>query len=61
MRAEAILGGGAAKWSGRPFIMIFNRPWPSEDEKRQALLKEMFAEFGENCHIEPPLHANWAG
>lgn len=39
----------------------FNQTRPSEDEKRQALLKEMFAEFGENCHIEPPLHANWAG
>ena len=21
----------------------------------------MFAEIGENCYIEPPLHANWAG
>ena len=30
-------------------------------ERRAALLKEMFAEIGENCYIEPPLHANWAG
>jgi len=34
---------------------------PMEFEKRAELLKEMFAEIGENCYIEPPLHANWAG
>ena len=30
-------------------------------EERKALLKEMFAEIGENCYIEPPFHANWGG
>lgn len=39
----------------------YNLTRPSEGEKRQALLKEMFAEVGENCYIEPPLHANWGG
>lgn len=39
----------------------FNAARPSEGEKRTALLKEMFAEIGENCYIEPPLHANWGG
>lgn len=39
----------------------FNATRPSEGEKRQAMLKEMFAEFGEGCYIEPPLRANWAG
>ena len=39
----------------------FNHTRPKEGEKRQALLKEMFAEIGENCYIEPPLHANWGG
>ena len=34
---------------------------PHEWEKRQALLKEMLAEVGEDCYIEPPLHANWGG
>jgi galactoside O-acetyltransferase len=24
-------------------------------------MKEMFAEVGEGCHIETPLHANWGG
>lgn len=28
---------------------------------RRAKLKEMFASFGENCYIEPPLHANFGG
>lgn len=39
----------------------FNATRPSQAEKRKKLLKEMFAEIGENCYIEPPLHANWAG
>ena len=36
----------------------YNHTRPSEAEKRNLLLKEMFAEIGENCYIEPPLHAN---
>ncbi|MDR2531361.1 MAG: sugar O-acetyltransferase [Oscillospiraceae bacterium] len=39
----------------------FNRTRPSEQKKRQAMLKEMFAEIGKDCYIEPPFHANWAG
>lgn len=39
----------------------YNATRPSEGEKRTALLKEMFAELGENCYIEPPFHANWGG
>ncbi|MBQ6930995.1 MAG: sugar O-acetyltransferase [Clostridia bacterium] len=39
----------------------FNSTRPSELDKRAQLLKEMFAEIGEDCYIEPPLHANWAG
>ena len=30
-------------------------------ENRNALLKEMFAEIGENCCILSPFHANWGG
>lgn len=30
-------------------------------DKRNKLLKEMFAEIGENCYIEPPLHSNFGG
>ena len=39
----------------------YNATRPSEGEKREALLKEMFGDIGEGCYIEPPLHANWAG
>lgn len=39
----------------------FNQTRPSEGEKRQQMLKEMFAELGENCYIEPPFHANFGG
>ena len=39
----------------------FNQTRPTELDKRDAMLKEMFAEIGENCYIEPPLHANWGG
>ena len=39
----------------------FNNTRPLEPEKRECLLKEMFAEIGDNCYIEPPLHANWGG
>ncbi|MDO4632458.1 MAG: sugar O-acetyltransferase [Eubacteriales bacterium] len=39
----------------------FNQTRPTEMEKRQKLLKEMFAEIGENCYIEPPLHSNFGG
>lgn len=39
----------------------FNATRPLEQAKRTEMLKNMFAEIGENCYIEPPLHANWAG
>ena len=37
----------------------FNMTRPGEQEKRQKMLKEMFAEIGEGCYIEPPLHTSW--
>lgn len=39
----------------------YNLTRPYETEKREALLRELFAEIGEGCYIEPPLHANWGG
>ena len=39
----------------------YNATRPAEAEKRAALIKEMFAEAGEGCYIEPPFHANWGG
>jgi len=39
----------------------FNQTRPSELKKRESLLKEMLAEIGEGCYIEPPFHSNWGG
>lgn len=39
----------------------FNMTHPSETKKRQKMLKEMFAEIGDGCYIEPPFHANFGG
>ncbi len=39
----------------------FNMTRPTEMEKRERLLKEMFAEIGEGCYVEPPLHSNFGG
>lgn len=39
----------------------FNRTRPLEQEKRAAMLRELFAEIGDGCYIEPPLYANWGG
>lgn len=39
----------------------FNSTRPTEQKRRQTLMKEMFAEVGENCYLEPPFHANWDG
>ncbi len=39
----------------------YNATRPSEGKKRDKLLKEMFAQCGEGCYIEPPLHSNWGG
>ena len=39
----------------------FNQLLPSQLKERTAMLKEMFAEVGENCYIESPLHTNWGG
>jgi galactoside O-acetyltransferase len=37
----------------------FNLTRPAEVKKREIILSKLFAEIGDNCYIEPPLHANW--
>ena len=32
-----------------------------DQDKRDAMLKRMFAEIGEGCYVETPFHANWGG
>lgn len=39
----------------------FNMTRPSELEKREEMLRDMLAEVGENCYIEPPFHSNFGG
>lgn len=39
----------------------FNAARPSELEKRSRLLRTMLGRIGENCYIEPPFRASWAG
>ncbi|OEE73123.1 sugar O-acetyltransferase [Vibrio genomosp. F6] len=37
----------------------FNHTRPTEMDKRQQIMKSIFAEIGDGCYIEPPLQANW--
>ncbi len=39
----------------------FNQLKPSQFKEKEAYMKEVFAECGENCYIELPFHANWGG
>ena len=39
----------------------YNQTRPTQREKRAELLRQMLAECGEGCWIEPPFYANWGG
>ena len=39
----------------------YNQTRPGEGARRAELLCAMFAEIGDGCYIEPPLHANFGG
>jgi galactoside O-acetyltransferase len=39
----------------------FNQLKPSQYKEKEAYMKEVFAECGDNCYIELPFHANWGG
>lgn len=39
----------------------YNQTLPTEDAKRQRLMKEMLGKVGEGCYFEPPFHANFGG
>ncbi|MBQ6508374.1 MAG: sugar O-acetyltransferase [Flexilinea sp.] len=39
----------------------FNQLKPTDYELKEAFMKEVFAECGENCYIELPFRANWGG
>ncbi len=66
MEAGVIYDPGADEIMGEQMQLMerlydFNHTRPSEMDKRNALLKEMFGSIGTGCYFEPPLHANWAG
>lgn len=43
----------------KELLYDYNLTRPSEAEKRTAILREVLADCGENCYIEPPFYANW--
>lgn len=48
----------------RPFkekLWAFNQLGPFDDEKKQAYMKEVFAECGDKCYLELPFRASWGG
>ena len=39
----------------------YNNLKPSQQTEKKEMLKNMFAEIGENCYMETPFYANWGG
>ncbi len=39
----------------------FNNAAPSDFDKKQKYMKEVFAECGNDCYMELPFYANWGG
>ena len=42
-------------------LWAFNQLKPSQSKEKEAYMKEVFAECGDNCYIELPFYANWGG
>ena len=42
-------------------IHRFNQLLPSQIEEQQSMMKELFAECGENNYLQRPVYANWGG
>ena len=42
-------------------LFEFNKLKPSDIDKKQQYMNEVFAECGDNCFIELPFRANWGG
>ena len=51
----------AEQYSYHALLYEYNASRPEEQSKRDELLKKMFAEIGENCYVQQPFYANWAG
>ena len=42
-------------------VFEYNSLKPSKRAEKERMLKEMFAQIGENCYVETPFYANWGG
>ncbi len=66
MEAGLLYDAGDADILGEQFPCLdllyqFNNTPPSQMARREALLRQMLAEIGPGCYVEPPLRANWGG
>ncbi|MGM0123961.1 galactoside O-acetyltransferase [Enterococcus sp. AZ194] len=50
---------GAEQKKYNEILYDFNQVRPSDEEKKQELMKKLFASVGDGVYIEPPLRANW--
>ncbi len=57
-RVDEILG---EQFPFQDKLWEFNQLKPSDVEKKEQYMKEVFAECGENNYIELPFNANWGG
>ena len=51
----------AVQTQAQELLYDYNQTRPSQGQQRQELLRQMLAEIGENCYVEPPFHTNWGG
>ena len=42
-------------------LKVYNDLPHTPMDRREAMLRELFAEVGEGCYVESPFHANWGG
>lgn len=43
------------------YLKEYNALGQGDEARMRKLMEQMFAEVGENCYIQPPFYANWAG
>lgn len=43
------------------YMKEYNALGQGDEARMRELMEQMFAEVGENCYIQPPFYANWAG
>ena len=43
------------------FLKEYNALGQGDEARMKELMRQMFAEVGEGCYIQPPFYANWSG